>query len=950
MEEALISIVIDGKTHSVKAGDNLLAACIALGYDLPYFCYHPAMGSVGACRQCAVKRYKDTTDTKGRIIMSCMEPVSEGMIISIEDAEAKSFRKNIVEGLMLNHPHDCPVCDEGGECHLQDMTVMTGHAYRRNDFRKRTHQNQYLGSFIHHEMNRCIQCYRCVRFYKDYAGGKDFDVFASRDNVFFGRHEDGVLENEFSGNLVEVCPTGVFTDKTSRKHFTRKWDLTNTPSICTHCSVGCNIIASERYGSLRRIMSRYNGAVNGYFLCDRGRFGYEFVNGENRILKPVVRLSLYAEHGNIAEAEEHEILNSFIKDAEKIIGIGSPRASLESNFALSKLVGKENFYSGVSTQEYSLTKLAVNLLTDGHYRSPSLGEIGNADAIIILGEDVTNTAPMIALAVRQASRTAPVKSAVAAGIPAWHDKAVRDLIQDKRSPVVNAIPYTTKLDDISTFNIKATPEDIAALGFEVASLIDKAIFNDTPEQKPASESIFDIPTAENASNEISTDEKANADDSDRPGLAKDLGPDDEDGSAGEIAKVTGTRSIKKLASEIVEALKESKNPVVIAGVHSGSAIMMQAAANVARALSLAGRNAGLCFVLPESNSMGLAMMEAKPLEDAIELVGKEQSHTVIVLENDLYRRSSKDKIDNLLQKSKVVIALDHSPNATTSKAHVVLPVGTFAESEGTLVNNEGRAQRFYKAIPPGDSPLESWRLLNNWEKLDDVVAAMTNEIPVFEKIKDYLPDADFRMYNEKISRQTKRYSGRTATTANVTVHEQKPPDDPDSPLAFSMEGTVESKPSSLVPYYWKPGWNSYQAMNFYLDKPDGSMKGGDPGIRLIEQKQQPEILYFEPSKRENSTAKDEWLILPVHQIFGSEELSSMAPAVAERIEKPFLLVNEKDLITLSKSEGEMMTLTLDNNQTVEVILRIDPAIPPQTMGLSVLLPGMDYVEVPGKIA
>ncbi len=104
--------------------------------------------------------------------------------------------------------------------------------------------------------------------------------FASHNHVYFGRHEDGTLENEFSGNLVEVCPTGVFTDKTLKKHFTRKWDLSNAPSICIHCSVGCNTIVSERYDSLRRIMSRYNGAVNGYFICDRGRFGYEFVNDE----------------------------------------------------------------------------------------------------------------------------------------------------------------------------------------------------------------------------------------------------------------------------------------------------------------------------------------------------------------------------------------------------------------------------------------------------------------------------------------------------------------------------------------------------------------------------------------------------------------------------------------------------------------------------------------------
>ena len=166
------------------------------------------------------------------------------------------FAQESSKGMMLNHPHDCPVCDEGGECHLQDMTVMTGHDYRSYGFQKRTFRNQYLGPFVNHEMNRCIQCYRCVRFYREYAGGRDLDAFGMRDQVFFGRNEDGVLENEFAGNLVEVCPTGVFTDKTLKQHYTRKWDLQMAPSVCVHCGLGCNINRGERYGMLRRIVTR----------------------------------------------------------------------------------------------------------------------------------------------------------------------------------------------------------------------------------------------------------------------------------------------------------------------------------------------------------------------------------------------------------------------------------------------------------------------------------------------------------------------------------------------------------------------------------------------------------------------------------------------------------------------------------------------------------------------
>jgi NADH-quinone oxidoreductase subunit G len=165
-------IHVDGKQYEVDGADNLLHACLSLGLDIPYFCWHPALGSVGACRQCAVKQYANADDKRGRLVMSCMTPSTDNSWISIEDEEAKSFRKSVVEWLMINHPHDCPVCEEGGHCHLQDMTVMAGQVTRRYRFTKRTHKNQDLGSFVNHEMNRCIACYRCVRYYKDYAVGE----------------------------------------------------------------------------------------------------------------------------------------------------------------------------------------------------------------------------------------------------------------------------------------------------------------------------------------------------------------------------------------------------------------------------------------------------------------------------------------------------------------------------------------------------------------------------------------------------------------------------------------------------------------------------------------------------------------------------------------------------------------------------------------------------------
>jgi NADH-quinone oxidoreductase subunit G len=884
LEVKMIKIRIDGKYCEVKPKKNLLETCLSLGLDVPHFCFHPALGSVGACRLCAVKKFKDQDDTNGRIVMSCMEPVTEGMIVSIEDPEAKAFRAAVIEGLMTNHPHDCPVCDEGGECHLQDMTVMTGHNYRRFDFQKRTYKNQELGPFIKHEMNRCIQCYRCVRFYRNYAGGKDLNVFGSHNHVYFGRHEDGILENEFSGNLVEVCPTGVFTDKTLNRHFTRKWDLSNAPSVCVHCSVGCNIIASERYGSLRRIMSRYNGSVNGYFICDRGRFGYEFVNDEKRIRKTKIR---FKKNGDLEEVENEKLLSvleTVFLENKKIIGIGSPRASIESNYALSVLAGKENFYHGISKREQLLTKTVLDFLQKSGVQTPSLKQIEKADAVIVLGEDLVNTAPMIALAMRQTVRNKPNEEAGEKGVSLWNDAPIRELAQDTKSPVYIATPFKDSLDEIAETTFRASYADIANLGFAVASLLN-----------------------------------------DDASVSKTLSNDH-----------------RELAEKITDTLKKAKNPLIISGITCGDKEILHASMNVATALLSLDIKVMFSAVLPECNSMGLAFIPGKSLDDALSLAAIEEIDTLVILENDLYRRTPKKSVDQLFGRSKQIIVLDNLENQTTQHADILLPAATFAESEGTLLNNEGRAQRYYKTLVNKDQVKESWRWISeftkikskdqsvSWNRFDDIVYSLVNELPAFSQIKEYLPDADFRMLNAKIPRQTLRYSGRTAMNAQVAVGEPRVSQDPDSPLAFSMEGRQEVPPSSLVPFYWTPGWNSVQAMYNCLDEPNGSLKGGNPGVRLIEPGEGHSISYFKTNLQPFEYKKDEWLIVPVYQIFGSEELSSAGSAVAQRIQ-----------------DGELIQLEVQENN-LGIKVKIEDSLPQGVAGLPVNLPGMQFIDLPGR--
>jgi NADH-quinone oxidoreductase subunit G len=465
----MATIHVDGKEYEVNGADNLLEACLSLGLDVPYFCWHPALGSVGACRQCAVKQYSGPDDKRGRMVMSCMAPASDGTYISIEDEEAVEFRKNVNEWMMLNHPHDCPVCEEGGACHLQDMTVMTGHNTRRYRFTKRTHENQDLGPFISHEMNRCIACYRCVRYYKDYADGSDLGVYGAHDNVYFGRIESGTLESEFSGNLVDICPTGVFTDKTQSAHFNRKWDMQYAPSICHGCSLGCNISPGERYGELRRIENRYHGGINHYFLCDRGRFGYGYVNSPDRPYKA------YHRHENqLFDHTAHEAIQKVadvINRSKKVAGIGSPRASLESNFTLRDLVGEHHYSNGIADNEWQCLQKITTLLRHSGAKTPTLREIEESDAIFILGEDITQTAARMALAVRQAVKGKARQMATELKVDVWQVAAISNIGQNERFPLYLTSIDSTRLDDVATLKYHADYADQARLGFAVMQTI-----------------------------------------------------------------------------------------------------------------------------------------------------------------------------------------------------------------------------------------------------------------------------------------------------------------------------------------------------------------------------------------------------------------------------------------------------------------------------------------------
>lgn len=951
-------IHIDGTTVEVDSSDNLLQACLSLGIDVPYFCYHPALGSVGSCRQCAVKQYQNKEDMeagRGRLVMSCMVAPGDDMYISVTDDEAKAFRKSMVELLMVNHPHDCPTCEEGGHCHLQDMTYMSGHNRRRYRFTKRTHHNQELGPFIAHEMNRCIACYRCVRFYKDYAGGEDLGVYGSNERVYFGRDKDGQFESEFSGNLTEVCPTGVFTDKTHSDRYNRKWDMQYAPSICHGCSAGCNISAGERYGELRRIENRYNGEVNRYFLCDRGRFGYGYVNRVDRPTQALERINDKHVKINIDYALDETIKR--IKD-KKVIGIGSPRASLETNFALKNMVGFDSFSTGLNHQQQALVNKCIEVLsTEGIY-NPGMADIESHDAVLVLGEDITQTSSRVALSIRQAAKNEAIKMAAATKTQSWLAEPVKRIGQGVQSPVYIIDVIQTKLEDISKVSVVASPEDITKLGFKVADAIANLV-DDLAQIADAQRAQQDADEASDPMQALAQQIAYDLIQADKPLVVSGT-------SLSSIALIEAAAQITQALTQKRAAIKAAEQQQVEAHNAKVEAAEAQAATaqqsedkdlsakpnkpetgvdteaqddverEPATKLELKEVNknyhaqAGIYLAVPDANSIGVCMLGGQSVEELLAT----DFDVVIVAENQLTDAIDAHKLTQLLA-DKTVIALDHQLLDWHKDVDIVLPAASFAEADGTLISAEGRAQRFFQVYDneyyhPMSSIKEGWRWLHavhsslegrdaDWTLLDDVINALIATHPKLAGIKDAAPDADYRMTGLKIARQPRRYSGRTSMRAPVSVHEPMQPKDLDTGLTFSMEGySGKQTPSSMIPFASAAGWNSPQAWNKYQDKVGGSLRNGDPGVRLFDRLERLATRQYVAPEATSATTTDmqqgQAKLVPIYNLYASSMMASRSAVVAEQLPLATWRVGIDDAKEWGLAAGDYLAIEIDKQQ------------------------------------
>jgi NADH-quinone oxidoreductase subunit G len=328
-EQELVTLTIEGVEVSVPKGTMIIEAAKQAGVLIPHYCYHPGLPVAGVCRMCLVE-----VEGMPKLAISCATPVAEGQTVRVYSEQAKKAREGVLEFLLINHPLDCPICDQAGECELQDYVFQEGQARTRYTptYAKRFNPVEDFGGDILYVPNRCILCTRCVRFMDHVADEPIINVSERGDRAFIGVHPDRELDHPWAGNVVDLCPVGSLLSK-DFLHKARAWELDKTAGICTGCSQGCNVEIETRDNAVVRLKPRPNLEVNRYFLCDHGRADYRWMNRGDRIEAPLV-----AENGeHVAVDWDHALARAaqIVKGAGgKAVALVSPGASIEALYLL----------------------------------------------------------------------------------------------------------------------------------------------------------------------------------------------------------------------------------------------------------------------------------------------------------------------------------------------------------------------------------------------------------------------------------------------------------------------------------------------------------------------------------------------------------------------------------------------------------------------------------------
>ena len=736
-----VNLIIDGHALAVPAGTNLVDAARTVEVAIPVFCYHPKLKPVGMCRMCLVEVYTPRIDPATRQVVlgpdglpqlalmmnklqpACVTPVSEGMVVKTTTEKVKFAQRGVLEFLLTSHPLDCPVCDKGGECPLQNLTMQWGPEVSRFDYSDKVHFEKpvKLSDVIFLDRERCILCSRCVRFQDDIAGDPVLG-FDNRGRTWeiISKSEPG-FDSKFSGNTTDICPVGALTSADFRFR-SRVWEVRSTPSICTHCSVGCNLSLDARHNSLMRVMPRENDDVNEIWLCDKGRMGMRYVESATRITTPLVR-----QHGKLVPASWDEALTRIATNLSQIAakgngqvaGMMSDSASNEDLYAFRKLITETYQSTSLDHRPGAVTDVALDdaVLTAGVGTGTSLLTLGKGTTVVVLAADVEEEAPLYVLRLRG--------------------------IQNRGGAVHVINSFATKLGSgaSSDTRIKAGSEGAYANAFLKL--------------------VLDAQTA------IGFDRRVrNLDD-----LRTQVGKLSID-SLLEQAGVSRAQLQK-----VVDAYMSATNAIIVYG-HTALQIGASVTHTLTSAAIATGKcgkaNNGLIALTSGANTVGALALGVRPGKDgaaASEYWARAEAGTlrglmVVGLDPAHNNPAAAEGLATIAKHGFLAVQTMFM-NQTAELADVVLPQMAIAETDGTLTNAERRVQRFRIAIAAPAAMHPSWQICAYLAERSTVA------VPTAKNNTAVLGDWEYAVTSDvtdEVAQRIPHFGGITYTSLDLSIN------------------------------------------------------------------------------------------------------------------------------------------------------------------------------------
>ena len=410
-----VTLTINEKEVSVPARTLLVDAARMAGVEIPVFCSHPKLDPVGCCRMCLV----EVDGPRGTAMMaSCTMPVGDGMVVRTDTEQVRRVQEANLGFILLNHPLDCPICDKGGECPLQDQTMRFGQGISQLIEPKRLAKKHYdISDTIVLDQERCVLCWRCIRYLEEWEDKPQLGLFERGNDTIVDIQEGRPVDAKTSGNIIDLCPVGALTNRVARFAY-RPWEIERTPSICMHCSVGCNVRLDSRTHQLRRIVGRENMQVNDQWICDKGRFAHGWVNDEKRLTAPLLR-----KNGRLTQVQWSEALAYIagkaagIKEkygADAIGAIGSGKISNEGNYALQRFMRGVIGTNNIDHRDGGdVAALPTGLPALAELMKPQYGPDPQVDTVLLFGVDPSEELPVLDLHLKRAILRGGVKLIIA---------------------------------------------------------------------------------------------------------------------------------------------------------------------------------------------------------------------------------------------------------------------------------------------------------------------------------------------------------------------------------------------------------------------------------------------------------------------------------------------------------------------------------------------------------